>query len=223
MKALRRVVGLLFVGAVAGGCAKTRSLYYDAWEKFGYAKRERLVDNVKAARQEQVEAKQQFASALDQFKSVVNYQGGNLEAVYNKLNQEYERCEDQSGQVKSKIQSVKNVAEALFTEWEGEVKEIKGDPDLQRQSRQLLDQTKANYREMIDRMDTAAASMDPVLQKFKNRVLFIKSNLNAQAIASLKGEEVKLGADIDKLIRDMEASIAEADSFISGIQGKTKS
>jgi Skp family chaperone for outer membrane proteins len=222
MTSNRRVILVLLAAtaALGGGCATTRKAYYNTWEKFGYAKRERLVDNVKAARQEQVEAKKEFANALEQFRSVVNFKGGDLENLYNKLNKEYLRCEGQAGEVKGEIQSVKNVAQALFTEWEGEVAEIKDDPSLQRQSRDLLDRTRSNYKEMIDRMDAAAATMDPVLTKFKNRVLFIKANLNAQAIASLKGTEIEMGGDIDKLIREMEASIAEADAFIEGIQGK---
>lgn len=223
MAAARPLIVVLMAFALAtplAGCATTRKAYYNTWEKFGYAKRERLVDNVKAARQEQVEAKKEFANALEQFKSVVNFKGGDLEGVYNKLNKEYQRCEGQAGEVRGKIQSVKNVSKALFTEWEGEVAEIKDDPSLQRQSRDLLDRTRGNYKEMIDRMDTAAASMDPVLTKFKNRVLFLKANLNAQAVASLKGTELELGGDIDKLIREMQASIDEADQFIDGIQGK---
>ena len=210
------------LAALACGCATTRNAYYNTWEKFGYAKRERLVDNVKAARKEQVDAKQQFSSALEQFKSVVNFKGGDLETVYNKLNKEYLRCESQAGEVRDKIQSVKNVATALFQEWEGEVQQIKDDPSLQRQSRELLDRTKGNYKEMIDRMDAAAATMDPVLTKFKNRVLFLKANLNAQAIASLSGTEVELGGDIDRLIKEMQASIDEADRFIAETQGGGK-
>jgi hypothetical protein len=211
---------LTLVLPLAGGCATTRKAYYNTWEKFGYAKRERLVDNVKAARQEQVDAKKEFATALDQFKSVANFKGGDLEAVYNKLNKEYQRCESQAGEVRDKIQSVKNVSQALFEEWEGEVQQIKDDPSLQKQSRELLDRTRSNYKEMIDKMDAAAATMDPVLSKFKNRVLFLKSNLNAQAIASLKDKEMELGGDIDKLISEMQKSIEEADQFIQGIQGK---
>lgn len=83
-----------------------------------------------------------------------------------------------------------------------------------------MDRTRGSYTEMIQRMDAAAATMEPVLTKFKNRVLFIKHNLNAQAIASLKGTELELGDDIERLIREMEASIAEADAFIAGVQGK---
>lgn len=217
-----RAMLALLMAVLIGGCATTRSAYYNVWEKFGYAKRERLVDNVKAARKEQVQAKQQFASALDQFKSVVNFKGGNLEALYNRLNTQYERCEGEAGDVKSRIASVKNVAQALFGEWEGEIKEMKGDPSLQRKSRDLLDRTRGSYGEMVTRMDAAAATMNPVLEKFKSRVLFIKHNLNAQAIASLKGEELELSGDVERLIREMEASIAEADAFIAEVQGGGK-
>ena len=221
MRLVQHFIVVVFLAALAGGCATTRKAYYHAWEKFGgYAKRERLVDNVKAARKEQVDAKQQFASALDQFKTVVHFEGGDLEKLYNRLNKEYERCDSEAAQVKGKIQSVKNVATALFSEWEGEIGEMKGDPSLQQQSKTLLERTRGSYNEMIQRMDAAAATMDPVLSRFHNQVLFIKHNLNAQAIASLKGTEMDLSRDIEKLIREMEASIAEADAFIAEVQGK---
>ena len=103
-----------------------------------------------------------------------------------------------------------------------EIAEIKDDPSLQHKSQSLYDRTHASYEQMVTRMDAAAASMDPVLTRFHNRVLFIKHNLNAQAIASLKGTELEIGGDVDKLIREMEASIAEADSFIAEVQGKQK-
>jgi hypothetical protein len=205
---------------LVSGCATTREMYYDAWEGMGYAKRERLVDNVKEARDEQAQAKKEFASALEQFKSVVNFQGGDLEAMYNKLNKAYERSESQAGEVRDKITGVKRVATALFDEWAGEIKQMKDDPSLRDTSQKLYDQTKQSYSEMIQRMDSAAASMDPVLSRFKNRVLFVKHNLNAQAIASLKGTEIELGGEIEKLIKEMEASIAEADQFIAEIQPK---
>jgi Protein of unknown function (DUF2959) len=217
------ILTVALVSAVlATGCATTRKYYYNAWEKFGYDKRERLVDNVEEARDEQVKAKKQFASALEEFKSVVNYQGGDLDAMYNKLNNAYQRSESQANTVKEKVTGVKRVADALFTEWKGEIAQIKDDPALQKGAQELYDKTKVNYSEMIKRMDSATMSMDPVLQRFKNRVLFIKSNLNAQAIGSLAGTEVQLGADIDKLIKEMEASIAEADKFIAETAAKKK-
>ena len=214
-----RYLALIVIGLAIPGCQTTRTLYYNAWESMGYAKRERLVDYVKAARDEQAEAKQQFASALEQFKSVVGFEGGDLEKMYNDLNRSYERSASQAQEVRDRIASVRNVGDALFDEWDGEVEQIT-DKGLRSRSRELHDDTRKSYDEMLSRMDAAAASMDPVLVKFKDRVLFIKSNLNAQAIASLKGTELELGTDIEKLIGEMEASIKEADEFISKIQAQ---
>jgi hypothetical protein len=71
---------------------------------------------------------------------------------------------------------------------------------------------------MIGRMDSAAGAMTPVLKGFKDRVLFLKHNLNAQAIGSLKGTELELDAQIGALVKDMEASMAEADRFIAQLK-----
>ncbi len=206
--------------ALIAGCQSTREAYYNAWENFGgYAKRERLVDYVKKASAEQTEAKEQFTSALEQFKSVVNFDGGDLEKMYNKLNKEYEACASQADAVRGRIASVRNVGTAMFTEWKGEIGQI-NDANLKGKSQSLYDKTEVSYNGLLTRMDAAAKAMDPVLTSFKDRVLFIKSNLNAQAIASLKGTEMELGKEIEGLIKQMEASIAEADKFLKEINSK---
>jgi hypothetical protein len=53
-----------------------------------------------------------------------------------------------------------------------------------------------------------------VLAGFRDQVLFLKHNLNAKAIASLQSNVLAIEDDIAVLIRDMEASIKEADEFI---------
>ena len=211
-----RRLALIALAALAG-CQSAREAYYNGWEKFGYAKRDRLVDEVKGVRDQQNAAKTQFVSALDQFKQVTHFQGGDLQAAYDKLNGSYTDCEAQAQKVRDRITTTKHVAEALFTEWAGEVKQIKDDDSLQKQSQALYDKSKDSYDQLVTRMDAAAASMDPVLTKFHNRVLFLKANLNAQAIGSLSGTEADLSKDIDTLIQQMQASIAEADQFIAGM------
>ncbi|MGE0474729.1 MAG: DUF2959 family protein, partial [Nitrospirales bacterium] len=88
---------------------------------------------------------------------------------------------------------------------------------LRQNSQKQLKQTKAQYAQLIKAMKRAEAKMDPVLAKFKDQVLFLKHNLNAQAIASLKSELSTVEGNIASLIKEMESSIKEADSFISNM------
>ncbi|MCK5887018.1 MAG: DUF2959 family protein, partial [Alcanivorax sp.] len=55
---------------------------------------------------------------------------------------------------------------------------------------------------------------EPVLQAFEDQMLYLKHNLNAQAIGALENELGRIRSDVDTLIRNMEASIAETEAFI---------
>lgn len=193
-----------------------QTAYYETMEKFGYHKRDLLVRDVEKARDAQQEAKEQFKSALDRFTKTLDIHGGELEEKYEALNKEYERSEDKANSVRKRIASVEDVSEALFTEWNAELKEYSSST-LRKKSQEQLAQTRAQYAQLIKAMKRAEVKMDPVLAKFKDQVLFLKHNLNAQAIASLKGELVSVEGNINSLIKDLNASIQEADSFIAAM------
>ncbi|MEN8264045.1 MAG: DUF2959 domain-containing protein [Nitrospirota bacterium] len=192
------------------GC---QTVYYKTMEKIGVHKRDIMVDRVNEARDSQEEAKEQFASALEQFSSVLNFKGGTLEDKYKKLNSEYEKSEKKAKDVKGRIESVESVSEALFEEWEEELDQYSID-SLRRSSEQKLQQTKKQYVQLINAMKRVEKKIDPVLSAFRDQVLFLKHNLNAQAIASLKSELASVESDVASLIKEMETSIAEADKFI---------
>jgi len=193
-----------------------QTAYYETMEQFGYHKRDLLVRDVEKARDAQQEAKEQFKSALDRFTKTLDIQGGELQEKYEALNKEYERSEDKANSVRKRVASVEDVSEALFTEWNAELKEYSSST-LRKKSQEQLTQTRAQYAQLIKAMKRAEAKMDPVLAKFKDQVLFLKHNLNAQAIASLKGELVSVEGNINSLIKDLNASIQEADSFIAAM------
>lgn len=188
--------------------------YYNTLEQFGVHKREILVDRVGEARDSQVEAKEQFVSALEKFRSVVNFDGGELEDRYNELNQELERSEDRAEEVGERIDAIEDVAKALFNEWEDELSQYSSD-SLRRQSERQLRDTQQRYEGMLTIMRRAEARIQPVLNPFRDQVLWLKHNLNAQAIASLQGEVSIIEGDISSLIADLENAIAAADEFIS--------
>ena len=66
-------------------------------------------------------------------------------------------------------------------------------------------------------MRAASAQMDPVLATFKDHVLSLKHSLNAQAIDSLKDTGLEIQGDVESLIKNMQASIEEADAFIDSM------
>lgn len=193
------------------GCS---SVYYGAMNKFGYEKRDILVDRVKDARDDQQQAKEQFKTTLEKFQALTNFKGGELEATYKTLNSEYERCESKAADVSKRIKSVESVAGDMFAEWKSELSQYQN-AELRRSSEQKLNDTKARYEQLIATMHKSESTMKPVLVAFRDQVLFLKHNLNAQAISSLQATAAGIEQDVQKLIADMEASIASADQFIS--------
>lgn len=212
-------IRLLVILAASFGLLSCSAAYYGAMERLGVHKRDIMVDRVKAARDQQNEAKQQFLTAMEQFKSVVNFQGGDLEKEYNKLNATLQKTESEAAAVRSRIRAVENVSDALFSEWRAELKQYHSDA-LRQASQRKYDLTKAKYAELIGAMKNAEARLEPALVPLRDQVLFMKHNLNAKAIAGLSGEVSSVQTNVDRLVREMESAIAEADSFIAALQAE---
>jgi len=191
--------------------------YINAMDKMGYAKRDLLSSRVKSARDAQAEAKKDIQSALEQFGQVVAYQGGDLEATYKKLKSELQNSEDSAETVRKRIDAVENVADSLFSERKTELGQY-SNANLRRKSEEKMTQTKTRYNEMLGAMKRAEQRIDPVLNPLRDQVLYLKHNLNARALAAMKGELVKVDAQVDQLVREMNRCIAEADKFIQTME-----
>ena len=208
------VASLAFMLALLAGCAST---YYQAMEGMGFEKRDILVDRVEEARDAQDAASEQFASALEQFRSTVNFDGGDLEKTYDRLNAAYEKSVADADEVTIRINSVQKVAEDLFDEWEDELDKYSR-ADLRKDSAALLSDTRARYKQLMTAMRRAESSMKPVLTAFQDQVLVLKHNLNARAIGGLRNELAGIERDTATLIAQMQKSIAEANAFIESME-----
>jgi gas vesicle protein len=200
----------LFALLVCAGCS---SMMYSAYETFGVYKRDLLKKRVVAARDEESAAGKQFKDALTRLKELYGAPGGDLEKLYGKLKTDHENAAARAEAVHTRIRDMESVAEDLFREWEQEIRQISTE-SLRAGSRDQLHQTRRRYEEVRDALKRAEKSMDPVLVRLKDHVLYLKHNLNAQAIASLKGESAAIQGDIARLIEDMNASIQQADAAI---------
>jgi len=194
-----------------------QSAYYGAAEKVGYHKRDILVDRINDTKEAQEEAGEEFQSALEQLQRMVNFDGGNLEDIYDDMVDVWEGSTAAAEQVSQRIDGVDHVANSLFAEWEDEIEQYSS-ARLKSDSKAKLRDTRSRYGGMIKAMRKSEAKMEPVLTALNDNVLYLKHNLNAQAIASLKTEFGRIEGDIKSLIKEMENAIATSDAFIASMQ-----
>lgn len=214
---MKQRIAILLLALLAAGC---QSAYYAAAEKVGYHKREILVDRVEDARDAQSEAEQQFESAQQHFLTLINYDGGELQRVYEDLSDEYEASRDAAEAVTDRIDAIEDVADALFDEWEDELGQYTN-ARLRADSERKLRETRRRYGQLLTVMRRSEQRMAPVLAAMNDNVLYLKHNLNAQAVASLKTEFSQIDREIDALIAEMRKAIATSDDFIESMRADT--
>lgn len=198
------------------GC---QSAYYSAMEQVGYHKRDIMVDRVEDAKESQQDAQEEFTSALEALSSLTNFSGGDLEEMYNKINDKYQDSEKAAQNVTDRIAAIEDVSDALFEEWQTELDLYTSD-SLRRSSEQKLRETKSSYQTMLSAMKRAEKKMEPVLNTLRDNTLYLKHNLNASAVGSLQGEFISLEKDIAYAIKQMNAAIAESDKFLAQLNQK---
>jgi hypothetical protein len=215
--AARRCLALLLIAVMPTLVVGCDSIYYRTMKKFGKEKRDILVSRVKDARASQADAQKEFKSALERFQAIVEVDGGSLEDKYKKLNAELERSEDRANAVKTRIDAVREVSKDLFKEWNDELAKY-SDRQLRQESERELRDTRRRTEALIASMARAQARIEPILRPLRDRVLFLKHNLNARALGSLTKELDTVRTGVDELVADMQRSITEADAFIAEME-----
>jgi hypothetical protein len=211
MRRSRSVV--LFALIVLSGCSK---FYYKAMQKLGKEKRDILVQRVKDTKKDQEQTKEQLQTTMEAFQQLTGFQGGDLEKSYKKLNGEYERAQSQANKLHDRIQSIDQVSNDLFSEWQKEVDEMRNQ-QLKSRSRSMLADAKQRQGVYMKAMRKTEDQMTPVLAAFRDQVLFLKHNLNARAIGSLKGTAKSINTDVTTLMNSIDASMQEADKLIASL------
>jgi len=213
---MMRKPGLFFLLAatvlvVVTGCS---TLFYKTMRTLGKEKRDILVSRVKDAKKDQEQTKEKLKTTMESFQAITGFQGGSLEKSYKRLNSSYEDAASQAGKLHDKIQSIDQVSQDLFKEWQGEINGMKN-PKLKAQSTTLLRNAKVRQAAYMRAMHKTEDKIDPVLTAFHDQVLFLKHNLNARAIGSLKDTSATIQTSVADLIQSIDDSSAEADNLIN--------
>lgn len=193
------------------GCTR---VYYKTMERIGREKRDILVQRLRDGKKDQAATQEQLKTTLETFQELTGFEGGDLEKAYKKLNKELDRSQDRANQLHSRIGSIDRVANDLFQEWQKEIDSM-ADRNLKTRSASMLRDTKRQHLLYMDRMHEMEDKIAPVLQAFHDQVIFLKHNLNARAIRSLKTTATTLDGQVSTLIKDIQTSSQEADRFIN--------
>lgn len=188
-----------------------------SYDTFYQEPRDVLVTRVEAARDVQIDTAEEFKTALQRFKEVTQFDGGDLEAKFNSLNAAFESSEAAAGRVSNRVDQVTAATNRLLEEWRDELAEYH-DASIRQRANTQFDETRLHAEKLIAAMRKAEQKTEPVLDAFRDQVLFVKHNLNMQAISSLSTENQVIEQDVANLIQEMEASIAEAESFINSMK-----
>ena len=208
--ALRKLALVCLALSAISGCNR---IYYSSMQRFGKEKRDILVKRIREGQKDQAATQEQLKTTLETFQELTGFEGGNLEKIYKKLNSELEDCQHRANQLSSRIKSIDNVANDLFKEWQKEIDQMR-DRSLKSKSSSMLRVARLQHAEYMRRMHQTEKKIAPVLQAFQDQVLFLKHNLNARAIQSLKTTSADLNLQVAALIKDIESSSKEADKFI---------
>jgi Protein of unknown function (DUF2959) len=195
------------------GC---KSTYYKTMRTLGKEKRDILVQRIKDAKKDQDQTKQQLQTTMESFQALTGFQGGSLEKSYKRLNSDYESAASQAGKLHDKVQSIDQVSKDLFNEWQGEINDM-DNGKLKSQDTVMLRNAKSRQATYMRAMRATEDRITPVLKSFRDQVLFLKHNLNARAIGSLKTTSAGLQNDVADLIQSIDASSQEADKLISSL------
>ena len=212
---MRRVVSLSLIvfALLLSGCHST---YYKAMSTLGKEKRDILVSRIKDAKKDQDQTKQKLQTTMESFQALTGFKGGSLEKSYKRLNSDYESAASQAGKLHDKIQSIDQVSNDLFKEWQGEINAM-DNGKLKSQDSVMLRNAKVRQATYMRAMHQTEDQIAPVLKTFHDQVLFLKHNLNARAIGSLKNTSAGLQSDVAGLVQSIDASSQEADKLISSL------
>jgi chromosome segregation ATPase len=202
---------LLLPIILLSGCT---SAYYKAMSTFGKEKRDILVQRIRDTKKDQEQTKEQLKTTMESFQELTGFQGGDLEKSYKKLNGEYEKADGEVNKLRDRIKSIDQVSNDLFTEWQKEIDEM-GNANLKARSAAMLRDAKARQAVYMKALRQTEQQMTPVLTAFHDQVLFLKHNLNARAIGSLKGTAASINTDVTAVMKSIDGSMQEADKLIS--------
>jgi chromosome segregation ATPase len=201
---------LLLLVILSTSCS---TVYYNFWEFLGQEKRELLQTELENITEDQSDVKEDFQDTLTKIRSEYSYKEGSLEKTYDELSGDYKSLNSQAENLSKRIVKAQDIASDLFQEWKEEAWKITN-IEFRKESLKKRVSTMTKFKVTVKAIKAVESNMQRVLTKLNDRVLYLKHNLNAKAIGKIKIELKNIEGEIVALIKQINRSNDQANSFI---------
>jgi hypothetical protein len=178
---------------------------------------EELVKAAGNTSQAMAEAKLQMQKTLDAYNALFADDVKDRKSAYKKLQKEMDGTERRRADIRTRMSAMNIEAEALFKKWADSSAAIDS-PDLRKRSDERLSRTKASYAEIGAAAQKTAEIYQPTMKALQDQVTYLSHDLNADAIASLKGDAAKLNAQAQDLLKQVDDLIATTNGRIGALR-----
>ena len=201
---------------LALGACQT-SPYYAALEAVGVENRELLVDRVSDTRGSIGRAETEMQRLMRVYRETADADPNNIEGAYERLDDAYDDATGRVRGVENDIEAMKQVADDTFAEWERELA-LYQDAQLRAESAARLEEMRGRYAALERTLDEVQQSLDPVLFAFRDRVLYLKRNMNVATLADMKTQAPGLTEEVRSALAELERAEAATAEFLAAFQ-----
>lgn len=212
-----KLLSLFLAALVLVSCSTGSTAYFAGLDQDNSYKRNLLVARVVTAQDHQKKAKKQIAALLEQFHETSSFGAEECLKAYPPLNLSYQQARAEVDRVQKHNRNLYEDGAKVFVKWEREIDAFT-DPGLADENSLQRDLTKDRFDELTTVMGRADKLYDPVLSELHDRVIYLKFNLNDEALATLADKTAELSRDVHQLILELESSIDAGDTFIREVK-----
>lgn len=161
--------------------------------------------------------KLQVESTLDGYNAIIDGKVPDNRKAYKSLVKDIQKCENQADKVGNRIVAMQVAASTYFTDWEASIEEITSD-DLRAKSEKRLQDTRANYDQILKAAQKAGDEFKPFITNLHDQVTFLGHDLNPSAIADLQDDAAKLNAKGTKVFSAVDETIEVASKYANSLK-----
>lgn len=161
--------------------------------------------------------KLQTQETLAGYNAIIDGKVPDNRKAYKQLTKDIQKTENQADKVRKNIENMELVADTYFADWKNNLAAI-SDPDLRAKSEQRLNETRANYDEILKAAQKAGSEFKPFITSLHDQVTFLGHDLNPAAISELKDEAEALNKQGSKVFEAVDGTIETASKYANSLK-----